>query len=130
DPRLHREKPATERARPPPRSARRTRELLDPHSPRRYAEGRRRGANERRLVLDGRGRSRRHARRVPGGELSMARALINAPAKAKRGEVIEIKTLISHIMETGLRPDSTGKPGPRDIITAFICRYTSEGNFP
>ena len=49
----------------------------------------------------------------------MARALISAPAKAKRGEVIEIKTLISHVMETGLRPDSTGKPVPRDIIGEF-----------
>ena len=34
----------------------------------------------------------------------MARALINVPAKAKRGEVIEIKTLISHQMETGYPP--------------------------
>src|SRR5437016_7677026 len=59
----------------------------------------------------------------------MARALINAPAKAKRGEVIEIKTLISHIMETGFRPDSTGKPVPRDIITEFICKYNGEEIF-
>ena len=40
----------------------------------------------------------------------MARALINVPAKAKRGEIIEIKTLISHNMETGFRPDSMGRP--------------------
>ena len=33
----------------------------------------------------------------------MASALINVPAKAKRGDVIEIKTLMSHIMETGYR---------------------------
>ena len=59
----------------------------------------------------------------------MARALINAPAKAKRGEVIEIKTLISHVMETGFRPDSTGKPVPRDIITEFICKYNGEEIF-
>jgi len=59
----------------------------------------------------------------------MARALINAPAKAKRGEVIEIKTLISHIMETGFRPDSTGKLVPRDIITEFICKYNGEEIF-
>ena len=31
----------------------------------------------------------------------MASALINVPKKAKRGEIIEIKTLMSHIMETG-----------------------------
>ena len=34
----------------------------------------------------------------------MASALINVPAKAKRGDVIEIKTLMSHIMDTGF-PD-------------------------
>jgi sulfur-oxidizing protein SoxZ len=59
----------------------------------------------------------------------MARALINIPAKAKRGEVIEIKTLISHTMETGFRPDSTGKPLPRDIITEFVCKYNGEEIF-
>ena len=52
----------------------------------------------------------------------MARALINVPAKAKRGEVIEIKTLISHDMETGFRPDNTGKAVPRDIITEFVVQ--------
>jgi sulfur-oxidizing protein SoxZ len=53
----------------------------------------------------------------------MARALINVPAKAKRGDIIEIKTLISHDMETGFRPDSSGKILPRDIITDFVCKY-------
>jgi Sulphur oxidation protein SoxZ. len=59
----------------------------------------------------------------------MARALINVPAKAKRGEVIEIKTLISHIMETGYRHDNMGKPIPRDIITQLTCSYNGEEIF-
>ena len=59
----------------------------------------------------------------------MARALINAPAKAKRGEVIEIKTLISHEMEPGYRTDNTGKLKPRDIITDFVCKYNGEEIF-
>jgi sulfur-oxidizing protein SoxZ len=59
----------------------------------------------------------------------MARALINVPPKAKRGEIIEIKTLISHTMETGFRPDPTGKPIPRDIITDFVCKYNGEEIF-
>jgi len=59
----------------------------------------------------------------------MARALINAPAKAKRGDIIEIKTLISHNMETGFRPDNTGKAVPRDIITDFICKYNGQEIF-
>ena len=40
----------------------------------------------------------------------MARTLINVPPKAKLGQVIEIKTLISHVMETGYRRDATGAP--------------------
>ena len=59
----------------------------------------------------------------------MARALINVPAKAKRGEVIAIKTLISHEMETGYRHDNVGKPVPRDIITQFVCTYNGEEIF-
>jgi sulfur-oxidizing protein SoxZ len=53
----------------------------------------------------------------------MASALINVPARARRGEIIEIKTLMSHIMETGYRHTSTGEVIPRDILTSFICRY-------
>jgi sulfur-oxidizing protein SoxZ len=56
----------------------------------------------------------------------MARTLINVPQKAKRGEVITIKTLISHIMETGFRHDNVGKVVPRDIITSFVCTYNGE----
>jgi sulfur-oxidizing protein SoxZ len=53
----------------------------------------------------------------------MASALINVPAKAKRGEIIEIKTMMSHIMETGYRRTATGELIPRNIITSFTCRY-------
>ncbi len=53
----------------------------------------------------------------------MPSALINVPRKAKRGDIIEIKTLMSHIMETGFRHTAAGDLVPRDIITSFICRY-------
>ena len=59
----------------------------------------------------------------------MARALINVPAKAKRGEVIAIKTLISHVMESGFRHNSLGVHVPRDIITNFTCTYNGEQIF-
>ena len=59
----------------------------------------------------------------------MARVMISVPPKARRGDVIEIKTLISHSMETGFRPDPTGKPIPRDIITDFVCKYNGEEVF-
>jgi sulfur-oxidizing protein SoxZ len=53
----------------------------------------------------------------------MASALINVPAKARRGDIIEIKALMSHIMETGYRRTAAGEIVPRDIITSFTCRY-------
>jgi sulfur-oxidizing protein SoxZ len=59
----------------------------------------------------------------------MASALINVPPKAKRGEIIEIKTLISHEMETGFRYSSNGALLPRNIITDFVCTYNDEQIF-
>ena len=59
----------------------------------------------------------------------MARVLINLPARAKRGEVIEIKTLIAHPMETGYRLGPTGAAIPRDIIHRFVCTYNGEEVF-
>ena len=59
----------------------------------------------------------------------MPRALIKVPASAKRGQVIEIKTLISHEMETGFRHSSTGTAIPRDIITTFVASYNGEEIF-
>src|SRR3978361_876528 len=58
-----------------------------------------------------------------------ARTLINVPQKARRGEVIQIKTLISHIMETGFRRDHVGALVARDIITSFTCTYNGETIF-
>ncbi len=53
----------------------------------------------------------------------MANALINVPKTAKRGEIVEIKTLVSHPMETGYRRTQDGAPIPRDIIRTFVCTY-------
>ena len=59
----------------------------------------------------------------------MARVLINLPAQAKRGDIIEIKTLIQHPMETGYRLDSKGAAIARDIINRFTCAYNGEEVF-
>ena len=53
----------------------------------------------------------------------MARAVVTLPAQAKRGEIIEIKTLAQHPMETGFRRTQTGELIPRDIIRRFTCTY-------
>jgi sulfur-oxidizing protein SoxZ len=53
----------------------------------------------------------------------MSHALINVPKAVKRGQVFEIKTLISHRMETGFRAGTNGQLIPRDIIERFTCTY-------
>jgi len=59
----------------------------------------------------------------------MASALINVPKKAKRGDIVEIRALTSHIMETGYRRTAAGEVIPRDIITNFTCRYNGREIF-
>lgn len=59
----------------------------------------------------------------------MTAALINVPKKAKNGDVIEIKTLVSHVMETGYRRTTSGSIVPRNIITSFTCRFDGEEIF-
>lgn len=56
----------------------------------------------------------------------MARTLIQAPASARRGEVVEVRVTIAHPMETGYRPGADGRVLPRDIIRRFSCRYGGE----
>jgi sulfur-oxidizing protein SoxZ len=53
----------------------------------------------------------------------VAGALVNVPARARRGEIIEIKTLVSHPMETGFRRTQLGAVIPRDIIRRLVCTY-------
>ena len=53
----------------------------------------------------------------------MARVVVNVPKEAKRGEVIEIRTLAGHPMETGFRRTQLGELIPRDIISEFVCTY-------
>lgn len=53
----------------------------------------------------------------------MARVLINIPRQARAGEVITLRTLIQHVMETGYRPDAAGVVAPRDILRRFTCSF-------
>ncbi len=53
----------------------------------------------------------------------MTRPRVKLPDSAKVGDVIEIKTLIQHVMETGQRKDSDGKPVPRFIINTFTASF-------
>ena len=53
----------------------------------------------------------------------MLKARVSIPPKAANGEVITVKTLISHPMETGFRRDAVGATIPRNILTEFECLY-------
>lgn len=59
----------------------------------------------------------------------MSRAIVNVPSTARRGEVIEIKTMVAHVMETGFRRTQLGEVIPRNIITEFVCRYNGSEIF-
>ena len=54
---------------------------------------------------------------------------IKIPEGVKPGEVIEIKTLATHVMETGNRKDAAGKTIPRDIIHTFTATFEGESVF-
>jgi len=52
---------------------------------------------------------------------------VRVPKKIKKGDLFEVKTLVSHLMETGLRKDKdTGTTIPRDIIRALPVVYTGQ----
>jgi len=44
------------------------------------------------------------------------------PARVRAGEPFEVRTLVSHPMETGHRADGAGGTIPRRIIRRFGCR--------
>ena len=49
--------------------------------------------------------------------------------QAKKGDLIEVKALVSHIMETGQRKDASGKIVPRKIINKFVCTVNGKEVF-
>lgn len=56
----------------------------------------------------------------------MSRAIIRVNQKARKGEVLTVKTLIQHPMESGFRYTTTGSRVPRDIITTFVATWDGE----
>jgi sulfur-oxidizing protein SoxZ len=50
-------------------------------------------------------------------------ARVQVPNAAAKDEIFQIKALINHQMETGLRRDDQGNVIPRKIINRFVCRY-------
>jgi sulfur-oxidizing protein SoxZ len=49
--------------------------------------------------------------------------------EVKKGDLIEVKALVSHVMETGLRKDASGAAIPRKIINKFVCTVSGRQVF-
>lgn len=59
----------------------------------------------------------------------MTKALVSVPKTAKRGDIIDIRAMIAHPMETGYRMGPNGVEIPRRIITRLVCTYDGEEVF-
>jgi sulfur-oxidizing protein SoxZ len=49
--------------------------------------------------------------------------------QAKKGDLVEVKALVSHVMESGQRKDASGKVIPRKIINKFVCTVNGKQVF-
>ena len=48
---------------------------------------------------------------------------------AKKGDIVEVKALVQHVMETGQRKDAEGKTIPRKILNKFTCAVAGKQVF-
>ncbi len=49
--------------------------------------------------------------------------------EAKKGDIVEVKALVAHIMETGQRKDAQGNTIPRKILKKFTCTVAGKPVF-
>lgn len=49
--------------------------------------------------------------------------------EAKKGDLVEVKALVSHVMESGQRKDKDGKVIPRKILNKFTCEVNGKQVF-
>jgi sulfur-oxidizing protein SoxZ len=54
------------------------------------------------------------------------RALLTLPAQARVGDIIEVRALVQHAMETGLRVAADGRLVARDLVRRVECRVDGE----
>lgn len=59
----------------------------------------------------------------------MSRPRVKVPSSASVGEIVEIKTLITHKMESGQRKDRDGNVIPRQIINKFVAKFNGTDVF-
>ncbi len=58
--------------------------------------------------------------------MSTGGALLSLPAQARPGDLVELRVLIAHPMETGLRSDDAGRTVPRHIIRELQIHYAGQ----
>ena len=119
---------------------------VDAHPPWGHAARDRHRQDERRIGLHGEQADQGHCRRLrrlikrravwpetKHRERPMAPAIkprIRLDKKeAKVGDVVEVKALVSHLMETGLRKDASGQTVPRKILNKFTCTVNGKEVF-
>ncbi len=61
--------------------------------------------------------------------MALATARVSMPKEVGKGDIVEIKTLIRHRMETGYRVDSVGKKIARHIVKLLTVTYDGEEIF-
>tara|TARA_B100000315_G_scaffold185396_1_gene174525 strand:+ start:249 stop:572 length:324 start_codon:yes stop_codon:yes gene_type:complete len=54
---------------------------------------------------------------------------VKVPKTAKKGEIIQIKTLVYHQMNSGFGKDQDGNTIPRMIINKFVCAFNGNQVF-
>lgn len=55
--------------------------------------------------------------------MTASKPRVRLPDQAQAGDIIEVKALITHVMETGNRRDAEGRRIPRNIIHTFTAHY-------
>lgn len=48
---------------------------------------------------------------------------VRVPREASVGDIVSVRSLISHVMESGQRRDDDGNTIPRSIINRFVCDF-------
>ena len=49
--------------------------------------------------------------------------------EAKKGDLVEVKALVSHVMESGQRKNAQGETIPRKILNKFTCTVNGKQVF-
>src|SRR5690606_31775094 len=63
---------------------------------------------------------------LAGEVLSMRNTRVRVPETAASGEIIDIRVMVMHPMDTGFSYNSQGERIPVNIITDFTCHYLGE----